>query len=90
MTSLFTFKTLITPKIIPIFYWLGLIANAIGAFKIASMFGGVGLFAGIASFIFGFISIRIGCELLIVLFRINESLKTVETLKLSETLQDKG
>jgi hypothetical protein len=73
------FDKMLTPKIITFVYWLLLAGAVIGG--IGSMFGGYDGF-GFGSFIRGiFIAAggalfaRIWCELLIVLFKMNEALQ---------------
>lgn len=79
MQALFFFEAMLTPKIITFVYWLLLLSVVIGSF--GYMFGGYGGFsfgkfiAGLGIFIGGGIGVRIWCELLIVLFKINENIK---------------
>ncbi len=77
--SLFTFDQMITPKIITILYWLGLIAiliTGIATIVIGSNNGG-GLISGLIIIIFGGLSIRISCELIILSFNIYGKLKEI-------------
>lgn len=73
MNDIFFFDSMLTPKIIIFIYWLGLISVVVGAF--GSMFSGYGGFW--SGLLFGLIGTRIGCELLIVLFKINENLQKI-------------
>jgi hypothetical protein len=80
MRSLLFFDAMITPRIITFVYWL-LLAGALmaGAATMASI--GAWTFAGAASGLVvaaaGSLAARVGCELLIVLFKINESMESV-------------
>ena len=83
MKSVLFFDKMLTPKIITIVYWLLLLAAIVGG--IGSMFSGFQGF-GIKSFIMGIvyavggmIGARIWCELLIVLFKMNEALQDLRS-----------
>jgi hypothetical protein len=96
----FSFERMITPVIIKIIFWVGLIGS--GIVGIVSFFslliGGIsrggfgqilggfflGLVAAVASFALGALITRIYAELLILFFRINETLTDIKNL-----LQDK-
>ena len=77
--TLLFFDSMITPKIITFVYWLlllGAIVGGIGsmfAFRVtfSSFMTGIGIMIG------GALAARIGCELLIVLFKINEHTHTM-------------
>lgn len=70
------FDSMLTPKIITFVYWLGLVAVVIAG--LISMFVGgpsfVKFLMGIGVMVGGAISVRINCELLIVLFKIHENI----------------
>jgi hypothetical protein len=72
---------MITPTIITFIYWLALLAAVIAG--LGTMFGGMGgsgflgFLMGILVIVFGVIAARIWCELLIVLFRMNEALQEI-------------
>ncbi|RRV17383.1 DUF4282 domain-containing protein [Pseudomonas saudiphocaensis] len=72
MRDIFFFDSMLTPKIITFVYWLGLLSAVLGG--LGSIFSGAVL-QGLGVLIFGLIGIRIWCELLIVLFKINENLQ---------------
>jgi len=81
MRDIFFFDNMLTPKIITVVYWfLLLVAVVIG---LNTMFGGYGGFtfgkftSGIAIAVGGAIGARIWCELLIVLFKMNEALQDI-------------
>ncbi|MFA5592513.1 MAG: DUF4282 domain-containing protein [Micavibrio sp.] len=71
--SVFFFDSMITPKIITILYWLFLAGVVISALGI--MFGS--FIAGLLTLVFGAIGARIWCELMMVLFKINENIQKI-------------
>jgi len=80
MRDVFFFDKMITPKIITFVYWVMLVIVAISA--LGWIFAGHGgffgrFFAGIFGALFGAIAVRIWCELLIVLFKMNEALQEI-------------
>ena len=80
MKSVLTFESMITPKIITFLYWLLLLGVAVGGIGAMLSFGPVS-FASFATGLLvmagGALAARIWCELLIVLFKINEHMQTV-------------
>jgi hypothetical protein len=80
MREVLFFESMLTPKIITVVYWLmllGVLVSGLGA-----MFTDYGGFwQGLGILIFGSIGVRIWCELLIVLFKIHENLKTLAERK---------
>jgi hypothetical protein len=75
---------MLTPKIITFVYWLALFGVVIGG--IGSMFGMgrltfSGFLTGLAIIVGGGIAVRIWCELLIVLFKINENMQKIANNK---------
>lgn len=79
MRDVFFFDAMLTPKIITFVYWLLLLFAVISG--IGAMFGGydgISFFKfimGIVIMVCGAVGARIWCELLIVLFKINENIK---------------
>jgi hypothetical protein len=71
---------MITPKIITFLYWLLLLGVAVGGIGAMLSFGRIS-FASFATGLLvmagGALAARIWCELLIVLFKINEHMQTV-------------
>jgi hypothetical protein len=73
------FDKMVTPKIITVVYWLLLLGVAVGG--LVTMSGGfrgpsLGSFlGGIVVAVGGALGVRIWCELLIVLFKMNEALQ---------------
>jgi len=85
MRDFWAFRSMITPVIIEIIFWVGVIITVIaGAFMI--IFGvshyaegmGAYIWKGILLFFLGPIAVRIYCEILIVFFRINETLTEIK------------
>ena len=81
MKAVLFFDNMLTPKIITVVYWLLLLAVVVGG--IGSMFSGYGgfsfgsFFMGLLYMVGGAIGARIWCELLIVLFKMNEALQEI-------------
>lgn len=81
LKSFLNFDSMITPKIITVIYWLSIIAVVLGG--ITSMFGGYQGFTfgkflmGLIIIVGGVLLTRVYCELLIVIFKINENLRKV-------------
>ncbi|MGA7948864.1 MAG: DUF4282 domain-containing protein [Thiobacillaceae bacterium] len=79
MKDVLFFDNMLTPKIITFVYWILLFAAVVVG--LGSMFGGFGgfsigrFFMGLLYAIGGAIAARIWCELLIVLFKMNEALQ---------------
>jgi TM2 domain-containing membrane protein YozV len=72
MKDLLTFDTMLTPKIITIIYFLTLAGVLIAG--VAALVGGQ-ILAGILTIVFGAIVARVYCEILIVVFKMNEALQ---------------
>ena len=80
MKSVLTFESMITPKIITFLYWLLLLGVAVGGIGAMLSFGRVSFASfstGLLVMAGGALAARIWCELLIVLFKINEHMQTV-------------
>jgi hypothetical protein len=80
MRSILFFESMITPKIITFLYWLMLVAAAAGGVATALSLGPFsfpGIAAGLVVMAGGALVARVCCELLIVLFKINESMESV-------------
>ena len=79
LKSFFRFDKMITPAIIQVIFYISLAASAlIGLGQIvtgiASHGGGLQIFTGIMVLVISPIIVRVYCELLIVMFKIHESL----------------
>ncbi len=79
MKNIFLFEAMLTPKIITLVYWFLLLLAVFSG--LGYMFGGYGGFTfgkfitGLLILVGGAIGARIWCELLIVLFKINDNIK---------------
>ncbi len=72
LRSIFFFDAMLVPKIITGVYWFllaGVMLSGLGMMFAGSFFG------GLMVLLFGAVGVRIWCELLIVLFKINDHLK---------------
>jgi uncharacterized protein DUF4282 len=67
-------NSMITPKVMTFIYWLLLASCVIGG--LVSMFT-VNFLAGLFGMLVGVVMVRVWCELVIVLFRINEALQAI-------------
>jgi hypothetical protein len=73
--ALFFFDSMLTPKIITFVYWLLLVAALIAGLGSMFAFRGVtfvSFITGLGIIVGGALAARIWCELLMVLFKINE------------------
>jgi hypothetical protein len=81
MKNIFFFDAMLTPKIITFVYWLMLVGVVISGLGLifasfgAHYGGGMMFLGGLATIVFGAIGVRIWCELLIVLFKINDNIR---------------
>lgn len=77
MKAVFFFDSMITPKIITFIYWLMLLSMVVAGIVLMfnPLFGG--FFKGLLLIVFGVIFVRIWCELLMVLFKINENAQII-------------
>jgi hypothetical protein len=85
MSDFWSFRTMITPVIIEIIFWIGVIVCLIGGgIMIFSGFSGYHtgqaqtLWTGLGVFFLGPLVVRVYCEILIVFFRINETLTEIK------------
>ena len=74
MKDIFYFDSMLTPKIITFVYWLMLLGVVIAG--VGSIFSGE-ILSGLGMLIGGAIGVRIWCELLMVLFKINDNIKAL-------------
>lgn len=82
MSDFWAFRKMITPVIIEILFWVGVIVCIIAGFILI----GVGLktnetqsvLSGVLLIILGPLGVRVYCEILIVFFRINETLTEIK------------
>jgi hypothetical protein len=85
MSDFWAFRTMITPVIIQFLFWIGailcLISGAIMAIYGATHYqGGEGryLWQGVLLFVLGPLGVRVYSEILIIFFRINETLTEIK------------
>ncbi len=90
MGDFFSFRKMITPTVIQIFFWLGVAGCVIAALVVLStgdtLAGGSPIPPSVMAILIllvGPLLVRIYCELLMVLFRIYESLRNIERSKTS-------
>ncbi|MBK2356145.1 DUF4282 domain-containing protein [Francisella hispaniensis] len=69
-----SFESFLTPSIIVFIFWLSIIGVCFSG--LAAIFSGY-FIAGILEIILGVIFVKVFCEILIVLFKINDSLKEI-------------
>lgn len=74
MNEILTFEKLITPMIIQILFWIVLVVIVLSA--LGTMFT-QSFLAGLGILVLGPIFWRVYCEIMLVLFRINDNLRTI-------------
>jgi len=77
MNDFLSFRTMITPVIIKIIFLIGVVCTVIAAL-LTMLQGGVNVLAGLIFLFVGPLLVRIYCEILIVIFRINETLTEIK------------
>lgn len=79
MKDFLSFEKLLTPKVIMVLYWLlmlGVVVTGITSmFAMGFSFGS--FFRGVFFIAIGLLGVRIYCELMIVLFKMNEALQDI-------------
>ena len=76
--ALFSFNSMITPLLITGFYWLLLVVLVLSVLFGPMMPGGfVGFIGKLVIIAVGAVLIRVWCELLIVVFKINDNLRVI-------------
>jgi len=75
MKDLLFFEKMVTPKVINIVYWFMLTSAILTGLAVMFSQHGGGFLSGVFILISGVVGARIFCELLIVLFKINENLQ---------------
>jgi hypothetical protein len=84
--SVFFFDTMLTPKVITFVYWILLFVVVITGFTMMFGYGMYGFsfgsfIKGLLMVVIGSALVRIWCELLIVLFKINENVQKIADSK---------
>ena len=81
MNEFLSFRKMITPLIIQIIFWIGVALCVIGglvSIVIGASHGtGKDVLQGLLTVLLGPIAVRVYCEILIVIFRINENLTEI-------------
>ena len=77
----FSFRRMLTPVLIQILFWIGFVVCVVAG--VVTMFTPHGLAKGLQTLILGPLLVRIICELVILFFRINETLTDIRN-KLSQ------
>ena len=72
-----TFRTMIAVPTIMILFWIGVVASILGGFVTMFRGGMQGVCSGLAIILLGPFFVRLYCEFLIVVFRINETLTEI-------------
>ncbi len=84
MEDFLKFRKMITPIIIQVLFWVGVAGSVIGGLvAIGTSFGrygsgAAGFLGGLLMLVLGPVFVRIYCELLILLFRIHETLNEIK------------
>ncbi len=86
MSDFLKFKKMITPTIVQVLFWVGIVFAIVGGLimVISSFFldiaDGAGFYfvTGLLTIILGPVFVRIYCELLILFFRMNETLTEIK------------
>ena len=84
MKEILNFDKMITPSIIKFVFWIGSAISVFSGFAAiisgasANYGGGAQIFSGLLFIVLGPLAIRIYCELLIIFFKIHESLNTIK------------
>ncbi len=84
MSDFWSFRKMVTPVIIEILFWVGVIVCIIAGLIL--VVAGIktslaqSVLSGVLLIIFGPLAVRVYCEILIVFFRINETLTEIKHL----------
>jgi ABC-type dipeptide/oligopeptide/nickel transport system permease subunit len=84
MKDFWAFRTMVTPVIIQIIFWVGVVVCVITGlgflgFGLAGYYAsGLNVFKGLMILILGPLAVRVYCEILIIFFRINETLTEIK------------
>ncbi|MDQ0215317.1 prepilin signal peptidase PulO-like enzyme (type II secretory pathway) [Oikeobacillus pervagus] len=84
MNRFLNFDTMITPTLIKLLFWIGVIFSVISGLAIifagiaAPFGGGMAVLSGLVTMVAGPLLTRVYCELLIVFFKMHDTLKNIE------------
>ena len=79
-----TFQKMVTPSIIRVILWIGIVLSVVGGIisiiggAVARYGGGTRVLNGIILLFLGPLGVRIYCELIVVIFQINDSLTEIK------------
>ena len=77
MGDFLKFETLITPIVIQVVFWIAsIVCIIVGLGQMVQ--GGFAMITGIVTLIFGPLAVRIYCEILILFFRMNDTLHEIK------------
>lgn len=83
MRDFISFRRMVTPVIIQVFFWVGAVGSVVAGLTLifgggtAEMSQAEAIGAGLLTLVVGPLAIRLYAELLIVVFRINETLTDI-------------
>lgn len=77
MRNFLSFQWMLTPCLIKLFFWLGVILCV--ATAVRDMLGPEGIVWGLSVLLIGPLLLRVFCEGLLVVFQINENLRVIRT-----------
>lgn len=95
MNQLLSFDKMITPVIIKILFWVGVVVSIFTGFILiatAFTYNGSGLLqviSGLFVAAIGVLMSRVYCELLIIFFKMNESLTDIKSLLIQQNMEKK-
>ena len=82
MRDLLAFRTMVTPIIIQVIFWVGvagcIIVGLVGIFSASGPTPGKDIGTGLLVLFLGPLVVRVYCEILIIFFRINETLTEIK------------
>jgi hypothetical protein len=73
-----SFRYLITPTLMTVIYVIGAVLITLGSLAALASGGGGGVLSGLLVFVFGNLYWRVILEFVMVLFRMNDSLKSID------------
>ncbi len=75
MREFLSFRKMVTPILIQVFFWIGVVGTVVGGLGL--IIGGQG-FGGLLLLLLGPLFVRVYCEILILFFRMNETLTEIK------------
>ena len=84
MANFLSFDKMITPTIIKIIFWIGVVMSALSGLSMiitgfnSSYGSGFAVLMGLLTLVLGPLLVRVYCELLILFFKMYDSLKNIE------------